>query len=112
MDINRLPKWAQREFTGLQQAKDTLERELRQFQGAEDSPITIRRPTSLDFYPVPPGTVRFKVNSFDTGHIDIRIDGDNLDITGGTLILQIQPMAANHIRLTLTNKEATNGNSN
>ena len=98
----KLPKWAQTEILGLQQARDSMATELQQWQGAADSPLSLRKPTSMDFSPLPDGTVRFKLDSWDTGHIDIRIDEGALDITSGKMLV-IQPWATNNIRLTLTN---------
>lgn len=100
--LSKLPAWARTEFLSMEQSRATLERELRQFQGAEDSPITMRRYTSLEYYPVPDSVVRFHLGL--NMYIDVRIDGGSLDINGSRLF-QIQPLAANHCSIRAKDQE-------
>jgi len=95
--ISKLPRRAQEHINVLEQTIAGLTRELRQFQGTEDSAITIRK--SLEFVPVPEGTVRFALGT--NQFVDIRIDGDGLDVNVQPSFVHVTPFAANHIRLTL-----------
>ena len=95
--ISKLPRRAQEHINVLEQTIAGLARELRQFQGAEESAITIRK--SLEFVPVPEGTVRFALGT--NQFVDIRIDGAGLDVMAYPNRIYVAPFAANHIRLTL-----------
>ncbi len=90
--IAKLPRWAREHIEILEQTKDTLTRELRQFQGAEDSPITMRRLLSLVHVPLPEAAIRFH---FAHSWVDIRVGETTLDINGSEQI-HISPRGANH----------------
>ena len=94
--LHKLPKWAQSEIVSLTCEIAELSSALARFQGEEGSPLTIRFPFKMSHTPIPNGSIRFALNNGDW--IDIRIDGDHLEVNS-PFTLHIIPQATNHVHI-------------
>jgi len=95
-DVNKLPKWAQREINRLEQ--DLASAYATIATGPEDSKI-IANPNSAA--PTPLGTtalIQFSLGESWGEKVEIYLDGDHVVVRGGDG-LTIQPWAGNVIRL-------------
>ena len=102
MNLDNLPKWAQRHILELELAKESLRTDLAQYQGEEDSPISIQEIGART--PVKNGVVRFQLAPHKW--VDVRLDlkTQTLLIFGSTGVY-IRPQASNHFLIGIPERE-------
>ena len=94
MNINTLPKWAQVVITDLQRDLAKARSDITALHGLVPQANVFLR-THMQEHPIAKnGPVSFKMFG---GTVTCNIEGDVLDITTDSILLNVGPRAANHI---------------
>lgn len=95
-DVTKLPKWAQTRIDTLERNNAYLKAVLA--EGPEDSD-TFADPYSDSPRPLGKRTmIRFDVGDSSREHFDVRLEGDVLEVYGGSALM-LRPHAANVVKL-------------